>query len=47
MIVLDIGIEAGEVEAVGQVVFVDFAEVLVSSRGDELHGHTSSVAEHG
>ena len=36
LVVLDIGVEAGQVEAVGEVVFVDFAEVLIASGGDEL-----------
>lgn len=31
LIVLDLGVEARQVEAVGQVVFVDLAEVLVAS----------------
>ena len=31
LVVLDIGVEAGEVEAVGEVVFVDFAEVFVAT----------------
>lgn len=36
MVVLDFGVEASEIEAVGQVLFVDFAKVLISSRGDKL-----------
>jgi len=36
LIVLDIGIEAGEIEAIGQVVFVNLAEILVAAGGDEL-----------
>jgi hypothetical protein len=36
LVVVDFGVEAGEVEAVGQVFFVDFAEVLVTTGGDEL-----------
>ena len=32
LVVLDIGIEAGEVEAIGEVVFVYFAEVFVAAR---------------
>lgn len=31
LIVLHFRVQAGEIEAVGQVVFVDFAEVLVAS----------------
>ena len=36
LVVLDIGVEACEVEAVGEVVLVDFAEVFIASRRDEL-----------
>jgi hypothetical protein len=36
LVVLDFGVEACEVEAVGEVLFVDFAEVFVASGGDEL-----------
>jgi hypothetical protein len=36
LVVLDLGVEAREVEAVGEVLFVDLAEVLVAARGDEL-----------
>jgi hypothetical protein len=36
LIVLDVGVEAGEIEAVGQVVFVNLAEILVAAGGDEL-----------
>lgn len=31
LVILHFGVQAGEVEAVGQVVLVDFAEVFVSS----------------
>ena len=31
-VVLDLRVEAGEVEAVGKVIFVNFAKILVSSR---------------
>ena len=31
LVVLDVGVEAGEVEAVGEVVFVDFAKVFVAA----------------
>ena len=37
LIVLDICIEASKVEAVGEIVFVDFAEVFIASRRYELH----------
>lgn len=36
LVVLDLGVEAGKVEAVRQVVLVYLAEVLVASGGDEL-----------
>jgi hypothetical protein len=31
LVVLDLGVEACEVEAVGQVLLVDFAEVLIAA----------------
>ena len=42
LIVVDFGVQAGEVEAVGEVLFVDFAEVFVAAGGDEL-GEIKSV----
>lgn len=36
LIVLDLGVQAGQVEAVREVVLVDLAKVLVASRGNEL-----------
>lgn len=36
LIVLHLRVEARQVEAVGQIVLVDLAEVLVAPRGDEL-----------
>lgn len=36
LIVLNLGIKTGQVKAIGKIVFVDFAKVLISSRGDEL-----------
>lgn len=36
LVVLDLGVEASEVEAVGEVLFVDFAEVLVAAGRYEL-----------
>ena len=36
LVVLDLRVKAGQVEAVGEVVFVDFAEVFVAAGGDEL-----------
>lgn len=32
LVILDVGVEAREVEAVREVVFVDFAEVFVTAR---------------
>lgn len=36
LIVLDLGVESREIKSIGEVVFVNFAEVLVTARGDEL-----------
>ena len=36
LVVVDFGVEAGQVEAVCQVFLVDLAEVLIATRGDEL-----------
>ena len=36
LVVLDIGVETREVEAVGEVIFVDLAEVFVAFYRDEL-----------
>lgn len=36
LVVLHLGVEAGEVEAIGQVFLVNLAEVLVSPGGDKL-----------
>lgn len=36
LVVLDVGVEAGEVEAIGQIVFVNLAEILVAAGRDEL-----------
>jgi hypothetical protein len=36
LVVLNFGVEAGKIESVGEVVFVDFAEVLVATGGDKL-----------
>ena len=32
LVVLDVRVEAGEVEAVGQIVFIDLAEVFIAPR---------------
>lgn len=37
LIVLNLGIQAGEVEAIGQIFFVYFAKVLIPSRGYKLY----------
>jgi hypothetical protein len=36
LVVLHLGVEAGQVEAIGQVLLVDLAKVLVAARRDEL-----------
>lgn len=36
LVVLDFRVKASQVEAVGQVVFVDFAVILIAARRDEL-----------
>lgn len=36
LVVVDFGVEASKVEAVSEVLFVDFAEVFVATGGDEL-----------
>lgn len=36
LIVLNIDVEAGEIEAVGEVVFIDFTEIFVTTGRDEL-----------
>jgi hypothetical protein len=36
LVVLDLRVKAGQVEAVGEVVFVDFAEVFVAAGRDKL-----------
>ena len=36
LVVLDLGVETSKVETVGKVFFVDFTEVFVTTRGDEL-----------
>ena len=36
LVVLNVGVEACQVEAVGEVVFVDFAKVFVTAGGYEL-----------
>ena len=42
MIILYLRIEACKVEAVGEIVFVDFAEVFVAAGGDKLEDKTVS-----
>jgi predicted metal-dependent TIM-barrel fold hydrolase len=36
LVVLDFSVKASQVEAVGEVVFVDFAIVFIAARRDEL-----------
>lgn len=40
LVVLDLGVEPGQVEPIGDVVLVDFAKVFIASRGDELCSQT-------
>lgn len=44
LVVLDIGVEAREVEAVGEVIFVDFAEIFVALDRDELVCHIYQIS---
>ena len=43
LIILDIRVEPSKVEAVCEVVFVDFAKVFIASRRDELHIDRSAL----
>jgi hypothetical protein len=44
LVVVNFGVQAGEVEAVGQVFFVDLTEVFITAGGDELaNGFVSLV----
>jgi hypothetical protein len=36
LVVLDFSVKASQVEAVGEIVFVDFAVILIAARRDEL-----------
>ncbi len=42
LVVLDFCVEACEVEAVGEIFFIDFTEVFVAAGGDELRGEIVS-----
>lgn len=44
LVVLDVCVQAREVEPVSQVVLVDFAKVFVAARGDELCGPSGNVS---
>ena len=44
LIILDIGIEPGKVEAICEIIFIDFAEVFIASRRDELCTDLSASA---
>jgi hypothetical protein len=39
LVVLDFCVQASQVETIREVVLVDFAEVLVATRGNELREH--------
>ena len=43
LIILDIRVEPGKVEAVCEIVFVDLAKVLIATRRDELHTDRSAM----
>lgn len=43
LVILDIGVEACEVEAVGKVVLVNFTKVLIATRRDELENETLAI----
>lgn len=43
LVVLDLGVEARQVEAVRQILLVDLAEVLVAAGRDELEGRHTLV----
>ena len=45
LVILDIGVEAGEVEAVGKVVLVNFTKVLIATRRDELENEMSAIVK--
>lgn len=52
LVVVDLYVEAGEIEAVGQVLFVNFAKVFIATGGDKLNHeyvskYTLSSAETG
>lgn len=42
LIILDIRIESSQIEAVCEIVFVDFTKVFIASRRDELHADLSA-----
>lgn len=42
LVVIEIGIQSCQIEAVREVIFIDFAKVLVASRRDELWAYTSA-----
>ncbi len=42
LIILDIRIEPSKVEAIREIVFINLAEIFVTSRRDELHGDLSA-----
>lgn len=36
LVVCDISVQAGEIEAVGEVIFINFAKILIAAGGDKL-----------
>lgn len=45
LVILDIGVEACEVEAVGKVVLVNFTKVLIATRRDELENEMLAIVK--
>lgn len=46
LVVVNFGVQAGEVEAIGQVFFVDLTKVLIATGGDELSRVLISLLSH-
>lgn len=42
LVVIKVGIKSCQIEAVGEVIFIDLAKVFVASRRDELLPYTSA-----
>lgn len=46
LVILDFGVEAGQVEAVGQIILIDFAKIFIAARRDELFCIESAVCSY-